>query len=240
MKRRGYLINYPACRRLFLSLILLFSLGAIDYRAVLGEAHEAYLEGVSSGTIAARREALNRAVRHYESIAKEAGSAQLYYNLASCYAQLEEWPWAVYYYAEAMRFAPRDRAIVTQLNRARAKLSLSPIRTNLPLSQQEVTLCFGLSVAILLVMGSLTIWRPSSLTLSGGCFALLVAVGGALLYLNQPMTGVVIEPVRMEGGVVPAGTFAKIKSDRGEFVEVVIEGGKRGEISATSLRTLFP
>jgi tetratricopeptide (TPR) repeat protein len=206
----------------------------------LGEAHEAYLEGVAAMTIAARRDKLNQAVSLYEEVAKSYGSAQLYYNLASCYAQLEEWPWAVYYYAEAQRFAPRDRGITQQLNRARERLSLPKVAWQVPLSPSETTIMFISSVLLFLLIGSLAIWRRSRATLAPTVLSFFLVLGVSLFYFNQPLKGVLVECVSMEGGMVPAGTFATIKRGEGDLVEVVLEGGKRGELSGSSIRTLFP
>lgn len=227
-------------RLLLISWLLLSSLGAAEIKVELGEAHEAYLEGVAATTIAARRERLNQAVALYEGVAKSYGSAQLYYNLASCYAQLEEWPWAVYYYAEAQRFAPRDRGITQQLNRARERLSLPRVGWRIPLAQRETTTLFIATELLFLLAGSIAIWRRSRLCIALSAVSALVAVGVALFYLNQPVKGVVIECVSMDGGMVPAGTFATIKRAKGDLVEVTLEGGKRGELSESSIRTLFP
>lgn len=92
------------------------------------KAHEYYLKGEKAQTLAERQAAFNNALSEYTKLEStfhpEYGNGKLYYNIGNTYFQLEEYPWAVFYYYKALSLRPNDELVQSNLKAALSKLGL--------------------------------------------------------------------------------------------------------------------
>jgi len=128
-------------------------------------AYESYVQGERATSVAERQDSFNRALALYTELAEEAApSGQLYYNIANCYYQLGEYPWAILYYYRAEKLCPRDYKIQQNLRLALHKLGLDDKKSR-SIFQKILFLHYGLSVperlAVFFVLSVLAIITAS-------------------------------------------------------------------------------
>lgn len=91
-------------------------------------AHESYLAGENASTVGEKKDQMNRALEEYKKLEAAHdpvyGNGVLYYDIGNSYYQLEAYPWAVYYYYKALKLAPTDTEVRTNLDAALSKLNL--------------------------------------------------------------------------------------------------------------------
>lgn len=157
----------------WLSLLLSASLARCeempaDLQETLDQASHWYQQGQKATSIEARKTAFNRALVLYSSLEKEHYSGLLLYNIANCYYQLREYPWAVLYYQRALKLSPREAPISRNLALAQEQLAL-PLPEGPPtwrdfaalhhwLSEQERMELYVLFCVLATVLASGYVW----------------------------------------------------------------------------------
>lgn len=134
------------------------------------EAYEAYFLGEQATKREERELYFNKALKHYSMVSPK--TAQLYFNIGNCYAQLDQGPIAIWYYQKAKALNPRNPKIEDNLHKALVKAQIKPSSMKQVLSrlfffhtfllshEKEFILCF-FSLA-LFILGSLFIWLNHS------------------------------------------------------------------------------
>jgi tetratricopeptide (TPR) repeat protein len=182
----------------------------------LADAYDAYHRGERITDPVEAMRHFNGALEIYQRLAVEHQAAPLFYNVANCYFQLGEYPWAILYYERALAIRPRDRRIREQLGRVLACAGLEnqmrvrpwwhrALGARLLSMNERLWLAFGLGV-LLAITGSVMIWKPhrllTRLTLSLASAALLLIGSAAALQFFVPPLGILVRAaaLRCDGG----------------------------------------
>lgn len=202
----------------------------------------------------------HKAIRIYEDLVADLGlSPSLCYNLANSYARNGQTGKAVLEYERALRLAPGDHDIRTNLERLRKDKGLA--REEPPFLQQVATL-LGLNqwavLAAILLMG-LVLFQLATLrfvvstrvSYSLNCgFLLLLAIcsaGVAIQYRNWrqaviivPETRLLISPFEGAGttGVIEEGRLVRIIKRHDHYALIRDEKGQRGWIPGPSFASI--
>lgn len=206
----------------------------------------------------------NAALEIYQSVAVDHFSPGLYFNLANCYFQLGEYPWAIFYYERALRLAPRDRRVVKQLQTALLRAGLGDRREESSVSRylglqwlsvrERVACALGLG-CLLAFVGSISIWTARrllyrlSVALAVGTALLLATALVPQLFLHCRAIVIKGAMMRCDGGEhyalvastpLLAGSKIVVKTtatDR-QWIEIVTAEGEVGYIPAENVRIL--
>ena len=142
----------------------------------LKSAAENYRKGEVAPTVGEREKAFNQSLHAYLKFEKmyqpDYGNGKLYYNIANNYFQLGQYPTAAYYYWKALRLAPREANIKSNLDATKRKLGV-PIPKNdsvfrkvlfwhYSFSLPERLQAFFVSMMLLIVAASAYIWLPKA------------------------------------------------------------------------------
>lgn len=234
-------------------------------------AFRAYREGEQATTVAGRTGAFNRALKQYleweQTYQPNYGNGKLYYDIGNTFYQLEEYPWAVFYYYRALALSPRDDSVKNNLNIALSKLNIQNsgsesesalnrlffFHTMLSLPER-MQVFFALNV-FLLVIGSCYLWLHWQglrrvlyvLDVLWGVF--LVSV----LYTRYfaPIEGVIIQPAAFyrDAGeqyakvskqpVLPGNKVRVLNAvEEGTWLKVVSASGEVGYVPNSVIRLI--
>ena len=197
-----------------------------------------YQEGVESPTVAGREESFNSALTQLVDVPIHSG--QYYFDVGNSYYQLQQYPWAVFYYLKAQRELPRNEEILQNLASAQAQLEIpaQSHRSWMPLSVTEELMIAQLLILLTTLFLSLRIWfQDRFLTpLSNG----LAVV--TLCFLLAIISHHYLTPV--DGVLAKAAILYKqpeLESDRvfldplppGTILQVIGEGDREGWLKVT-------
>lgn len=231
-------------------------------------AFENYVAGEKASSVAERKDKFNLALEGYKKLEAEnnlqQGSGVLFYNIGNSYFQLEEYPWAAYYYYKALSLSPGDTEIINNLNVTLTKLNLPKLapqtffdRTfllrgfSLPTRFQflfiSALLCFGSFLAYLWYNDN----KILNLVIVAGCFT--VFFFGNTFYETYvvPVEGVLVKPASIYRDA--GAQYAKVTEEylkpglkvevldqrqNGQWLKIMTPDGHLGYVSADSLRLL--
>lgn len=218
----------------------------------VNEVYQAYQSGVDSSTVAGREVSFNKALQLMHQLDSESG--ELFYDIGNSYYQLEQYPWALFYYLKAQKELPRDREVQQNISATQQKLEL-PVETHqpwIPLSVSEELLIAQLLILMTTLFLSFRIWfkdrflMPFSDVLLGITLVFLLFIGGQ--YYLTPIQGVLAQAAilykqpesqsdRVFLDPLPPGTVLQIigESEQGEWIKVTNEKGVVGYVQANKL-----
>lgn len=218
----------------------------------LQQFYEAYRAGEKSPTIAGREEHFNKALKALEAVQIDSG--EYYYDIGNSYFQLEQYPWALFYYLKAEQLLPRDGVVKSNIAATLQKLELkaNPPKTAIPLSLPEELYITQVIILLTTLLFSCRIWMvhrwlqllsKAFLALTFLCLMLLffqhyftseraVLSTAAILYKNP---GTQYERVFLEP--LPPGTLLQIvgEAEQGVWTKVVNSEGNAGFIQTSHL-----
>jgi tetratricopeptide (TPR) repeat protein len=211
-----------------------------------------YQDGVDSTTVAGREEYFNRALAELGENTNPSG--QYFFDLGNSYYQIQEYPWAIFYYVKAQRKLPRSDEIASNLASAQAQLEIpvQSYRSWIPLSVTEELMIAQTFILVTTLLLSLRIWFhdrflvPLSNGFAAATLCLLLFIIGqhyltpvdgvlakaAILY-KQPAT----ESDRVFLDPLPPGTVLQVigEGDREGWLKVTKDNGFVGYIQADKL-----
>jgi tetratricopeptide (TPR) repeat protein len=173
----------------------------------LDEAFISYQKGEQAKTYPERQAHFNRALALYSELETSFSDPLLFYNIANCYFQLREYPWAILYYKRAERLQPRNTKIHNNLDLARTKLGIAPEKSNTVfnkllsfhrmLSEEERLRAFFLLGMGTVGLASVTVWMRHRLlieaTIIMGACAFLVFGSLITSRYYSPVEAIVIQ-----------------------------------------------
>jgi tetratricopeptide (TPR) repeat protein len=215
---------------------------------LLEQARAAYQEAAQSNNFFHRRQALNRLLMIYHSLDKLycplQGNGALYSNLAETYFNLEQYPWAAFYFYQAKRLRPRDLEVEFKLKETLAKLKIPPTQSpslfkklfffhfyfSLP-ERLEILCVFTF---LLCSLASLLVWKNYvGLKLLVGSVALVNALFFCSIIYSQyfePIEGVLIHATHLYGEKNLNSALVTLQPLRGGCKVEVLESGKQGRV----------
>jgi tetratricopeptide (TPR) repeat protein len=251
-------------------VVILLLIGNISLFAedMLQEADASYLRGEQGITIAQKEENFNHALTLYmKSLGRfgDLGQGKLYYNIGNTFFQLGQYPFAVYYYYQAINLMPRNEQVKANLRQALAQLGVEvkakktlfdqPPFNQFTMSIPEKVQLFSFLFLILAFLVSIYVWvRPRWLPTVAILFSLLPAV----LFFNliyaiyfTPIEGIIVESTllyRASGENYPpvssmpvlAGNKLKVVAleKEGHWLKVISPNGQPGFVPARSMRLI--
>lgn len=121
-------ISLPLSIFVIIILAVITLLLTREYDPRIKDADASYATAEATKTIAARKQGFNNALKTYLDLEQDYhpqfGTGKLYYNIGNTYFQLEEYPWAVFYYLRAKALMPREERVDQNLTIAQDKLAL--------------------------------------------------------------------------------------------------------------------
>lgn len=218
----------------------------------LEQFYSLYRDGEKSPTIAGRQESFNQALKSLQELDVDTG--EYYYDLGNSYFQLEQYPWALFYFLKARKMLPRDAQVQQNIEATFQKLELHPMARSpwIPLSLQEELGIFQLLLLITTVLFSFRVWmrdewlKPASRIALGLAVLFLLFIGSqhyftpdqavlaqaAILYKNA---GTEYERVFLDP--LPPGTILDIvgEANDGSWTKIVNKEGIVGYIQTDKL-----
>lgn len=176
----------------------------------LERAFQNYHEAERSPTVEGREVRFNQALNLYMDLDRlyspTRGNGKLYYNIANCYFQLEEYPFAILYYNRALNLMPRSDKVADNLRIAQSKLDIKADKTELTfqrlfffhyyLSLPERYQFFFVFSLITLLFSSFYIWASLKIfkTIALIAFSVSVLFLSSIAYTHylSPIEGVVV------------------------------------------------
>ncbi len=224
------------------------------------EAHTNYEAGIKATTYEERRLAFNQALFLYDSLEKEISpSPTLDHALGDTYFQLNEYPWALFYYSRALK-KKEDEALHAQLVNVQNKLGLTdpfPQKNRMEhffqtLSQHPLPFFGTLLLAFVAI--SIAIWFPQKWTyrIAMGSVLLfsLVIANGLFFYYFTPLEGMLIsatgfyrapsqqEPQLTKQPLKVGSKVVILQIVEKDWVKVMNQEGIVGYIPLKSMRSL--
>jgi len=175
-------------------------------------------------------------------------------NIGNAFFELEQYPWAVLYYARALKENPQNKLAEKYLKLAMERLP-GPKTSPVTETPSHLFLWFFLFLAAATLFGSLSVWKPSlwQKSLFGG-FALITAtllVYVTILYYFTPIPAVMVQssPLyrnpdpnagRVGSGPIFAGSSIQVISvlQEGTWLKVQTSNGTIGYLRLKSLRII--
>lgn len=163
---------------------------------ILEEANASYAKGEAAEHYHERKVAFNEALALYHQVENSASSPPSLYLLpiANTYFQLEEYPWAILYYARALKEDPHDTFALTQIGKGQEKLKI-PVNLK-EFVPSSIPLLVFWSLCITFVVLSLAIWLPypwiRKAAICISLFALLLFCYFLFFYYFIPMDGIIV------------------------------------------------
>jgi hypothetical protein len=218
----------------------------------INELYSVYDAGVKSLTIAGRESNFNEALKLLQELQLDTG--EYYYDVGNTYYQLEQYPWALFYYLKARKMIPRDGEVKKNIQATLEKLELKSTipRSWIPFSESEMIGAVQLLVLVTAILFSRRIWvedawlkfvsRVSLAVMTVGLLFLgfqyyLTAPQGvlakaAILYKNP---GTQFERVFLDP--LPPGTVLEIidEADEGNWTKTVNQDGVVGYVQSDKL-----
>lgn len=195
---------------LLITTIMGYCHASSDTERILQEANKSYLAGEKAQTIAARKDAFNKALALYGQLEEKHnpvfGNGKLFFNIANSYYQVERYPWAILYYYRALQLMPRDDKVRRNLNIALQKIDLPPV-SEPPVSHyllffhyflslpERLQLFFTLSVFLLALISAFIIRKEKfivHLLVIIGIFWLVMLLDLGYTRYLAPVEGVVV------------------------------------------------
>lgn len=216
------------------------------------EIYASYNAGVESSTIAGRESSFNAVLTLLQELQLESG--EYYYDVGNAYYQLEQYPWALFYFIKARKMLPRDADIKKNIQATLEKLELkSPVpRSWIPVSESEELAAIQVLVLVTTVLFSRRIWAEDAWTK----FVSRVALGLTLLslvfvtarYYFTPEQGVLVNAAiiyknpgtqyeRVFLDPLPPGTVLEIigEAEQGAWTKTVNKEGVVGYVQTDKL-----
>lgn len=196
-------------RTILFIFVLLISLLYVTFKGSsannqLANAYARYTEGERATTISVRKEAFNESLELYKALdnsySLKYGNGKLYFNIANCYFQLEQYPWAIYYYNRSQALRPRDSKVTQNLHIAQMKLGVSgetkESKSIFGLSLPERLQLFFVFSLIVLAFASLQIWFNSpfwkTITLFFGLIVTILFLNLIYAHYFGPVQGILV------------------------------------------------
>ncbi|MBS4169456.1 MULTISPECIES: hypothetical protein [unclassified Neochlamydia] len=215
---------------------------------LLEQARAAYQEAAQSNNFFHRRQSLNRLLMIYHSLDKLycplQGNGALYSNLAETYFNLEQYPWAAFYFYQSKRLRPRDLEVEFKLKETLAKLNI-PSTQSPSLLKKVFSFHFYLSLPerleILCVftflfcsLASLWIWKNwARLKILVGSVALVNLLFFCSIIYSQyfePIEGVLIHATHLYGEKNLNLALVTLQPLRGGSKVEVLESEEQGRV----------
>lgn len=214
--------------------------------------YAAYQAGSESPTLAGRQSSFNEALTHLQELQLDTGA--YYYDMGNVYYQLDQYPWALFYYMKAGQMLPRDSEVKKNIRTTMEKLELKQevAASWIPVSESEELALAQLLIIATGVLFSLRIWASSErlkfvsrVTLALTFFCLIfiasryyftpekgVLAKAAILYKTPEMKSerVYLDPL-------PPGTVLEIigEADGGDWAKTVNKEGVVGYVQTDHL-----
>jgi tetratricopeptide (TPR) repeat protein len=254
---RAILLGVPV---LILLLYVMFS--GTSHISQLSKAYASYTEGERATTIATRKEAFNSSLQFYSELEKsyspKYGDGKLYFNIANCFFQLGEYPWAIYYYNEAHYLRPRDSRVTQNLEIAQKKQGIqvdkgasSLIGLSLPERLQLFfifsLLAFGFASIQIWSYGQF--WKKLALVFSG--LAVIVFLNLIYIHYLGDLQGILVDSASLHRDA--GEQYAKVSEkpilagnkvvvldtkEHGEWLKVQTPDGELGFIQKNAIRII--
>lgn len=254
--------------RLFFIFILhvpsLLSAQSIDSQ--LDEAYALYAQGERAQTAQERALKFNEALTNYTLIESAyPDSAELQYNIANCYFQLNEYGWAGLYYWRALQNSPRSTRILHNLRVNNQNAGIAPIPGDTPLSYLlffhfKLSLGERIQFTFLMVILSFLFWSFYLSSRFGVLrfFAQLMTVFTTLALLSlgfsqylAPIEAVLVQPTPLHkdagahyAEVLEKPTLAGVKvrvldvKEEGNWLKIETPEGIVGFVSSDRIRVI--
>lgn len=252
--------------RVFLAVFILANLSLLGSEGMVDKAklaYEAYRMGEQANTASIRNDAFNKALALYVEIGEAHSSGKVYYNIANCYYQLQQYPWAMLYYYRAQKLLPRDSKIYANLAVTRTRLGITDLEEPsvfekvfflyVKLSVGERLKLFSALCLITTALASLYYWKAKRafklLTEALSLLTLILLLSLIVTRYFMPLYGVVITstPLYRDAGYqyapvteTPLFSGSKIKvlqvDPKGEWFKVSPPDGKEGYLPGEALR----
>lgn len=210
---------------------------------------KAYQEGVNSPTVAGKEESFNKSLQLMQQLGWDSG--ELYYDMGNAYYQLEQYPWALFYYLKANKAAPRDQTVRQNISETLQKLEL-PNETYaswIPLSISEELLIAQLLILLTTLFVSWRIWFKDYVAkLLMKVFLILTVIFLVIIGMQHYMTpieGVLanaailykhpdVQSERVFLDPLPPGTILQIigATEQGDWTKIVNENGVVGYVQS--------
>ena len=255
-------------RTVFLCLLILIPILYLTLRGTtvdsqLTKAYTSYTEGERDTTNAGRKGAFNNSLQLYSELEKSYsptfGNGKLYFNIANSFFQLEQYPWAIYYYNEAQNLRPRDSRVVQNLQIAQKKQGIPvdkkessfPFRLSLPEKLQlffiSSLLTFGLASIQIWSYGQF--WRKLAFGFGGIAFLLFLN----LMYVQyvEPLQGILVDSASLHRDAgeqyakvseKPLSSGIKIEvldtKEHGEWLKIQTPDGQIGFVQKNAIRII--
>lgn len=233
---------------------------------LLTKANEAYEEGEKAATVKERQKYFRDSLDDYLSLEQTfqptAGNGKLYYNIASAYYQLQEFPLAILYSYRALALRPREAKIESLLHKSLGKIGLPveqsagyhtllPIHFSVPERIQLFScVCFLMFIAFSFYLWSDRIfWRHVGVLFSVGTGVLLLSL--AYSYYLSPIEGVIVRSTVLyrDAGTqyapvsdTPEVSGQKVEiidsRQRGKWLKVETPGGAVGYLASDRIRMI--
>ena len=232
--------------------------------SIINDAASLYEQGEVATTVFEREQKFNNALQLYLDLEKtfdpRYSNGKIYYNIANTFYQLNQYPFAILYYAKALTLN-NDARIHENLQTVREKANVSPPQYSASLIE-TISLknwlslptrlqLFGLSALISFALFSLIIWRYLPLVgMIGGlfaCIAFFFLATSVLGLLFSPKEAVVVNSEYLRKGASPefasvieepirAGSIVRVVGQEKNWLKVLYHENKVGFIPEKSLR----
>ncbi len=210
---------------------------------------------MESSTIAGKEIYFNEALTLMQDLhGNITSTGNFNYNLGNVYFQLENYPWALFYYLKAREELPRNQEVKDNLSATLAKLETpSPLpHLWIPFSFAEELILTQLFILLALLFSSLRIWIKniyySYLALGFTIFSSIALLFLAFQFYFSPIYGVITEATflyknplvnqeRVFLDPLPPGTILQVigEKEEGKWSEVANENGIVGYVLTTKI-----
>lgn len=233
------------------------------------QAHKHYLAAVQASPIVQRSKDLNEALSLYAQLEEQYnpfhGNGKLYHNIAEIYFQLEQYPWAAFYFYQAKALMPRSQKTEQHLERTLHKLNMSShskdsifkrvfffhYYLSLPERLQILSIC----TLMLFILSSIYIWKGYSFLKGMGATLLLIwtLFFSSVVYTKYfaPLEGVLVEASMLYSGTnrqssiivskpIMEGSKVEVLDvlDEGKWLKIRVDEEGLGFIPSPSVRLL--
>ncbi len=211
-----------------------------------------YQEGENSTTVSGRQEHFNNSVKMMQELHSDSG--EFNYDIGNGYYQLEQYPWALFYYLKARKELPRDAEVKQNIQATLQKLEIKkPVPDPLvPLALKEELLILQVLILLTTLFISGRIWisnawfkRLSQLSVA---MTLMIFVLIGIQHYSTPEQGIVAKAailyknpgIQYERALldpISPGSILEVigESEQGEWTKVSTQEGLIGYIQSNKL-----
>ncbi len=261
---------------LFFSLVLLIVAafyGTVHFSRYAGkpiqEAEISYQAAYEAPNVIQRSQDLNEVLRIYTEVEEQyhptQGTGKLYQNMATVYADLEQYPWAALYFYQARALMPRDQQVEDLLNNTLAQLKLAPASQDSVFRKvfffhyylsvpERLQILIGCTL-LLLSFASLYLWKRFWLlkSLIAGAFLIWAIFFSSVIYSKyfEPLEGVIVKASMLYRDTQDKTAFVMEKPlmeghkvvvldvlDQGRWLKIRMDDGTLGFIPYGSIRLI--